>query len=266
MISFPLLKKEMTSHIKLLVIFIAVLTMYFSVIIYMYDPELGKLLDQFSEALPEMMAAVGMSSSGGTLLEFISNYLYGFFMLMFPMIFEIILANGLVVKYVDSGSMACILASPNTRKKIISTQILVMALHLFILIGYVTILGIVCSELMFPGELDIPKFLLLNGAVFILHVAVSSIAFFASCIFNESKMSIMLGAGLPFIFYLIQMMANMGGKLENLKYATIFTLFPASKITTGESGILGSCMILLAIGIVLYTAGAWIFTKRDLPL
>ena len=56
MLNMALYKREMKGSIKLLVIFGAVITMYVSIIIGMYDPELMKTLDGFVEAMPEFMA------------------------------------------------------------------------------------------------------------------------------------------------------------------------------------------------------------------
>lgn len=266
MISLPLLKSEIKSNAKVLVIFMVIMSIYIPVIVYMYDPKLAEMLKGFEEAMPDMMAAFGMVVTGSDLISFLNSYLFGFILLLFPMIFSIMLANKLVAKYVDSGSMACLLASPNTRRKIIFTQILVMKLNLFILISYATALAIITSQIFFPGDLNIKGYLLMSLSLYILQLAIGSIAFCASCIFNETKNSYLYGAGIPIIFYLIKMLANMGGKLENLKYATIFTLLPVDKISAGESGTLTPVLILLAIATVFYLIGAYIFTKKDLPI
>lgn len=68
MINLALYKREMKGSIKLLVIFAAVMALYISVIISMYDPELMKTLDGFVEVMPELMAAVGMSAGATSLL------------------------------------------------------------------------------------------------------------------------------------------------------------------------------------------------------
>ncbi len=47
MISTPLLKRSLWSGFKLMIPFIAILAMYSVMIIWMYDPELSKSLDQF---------------------------------------------------------------------------------------------------------------------------------------------------------------------------------------------------------------------------
>lgn len=65
---------------------------------------------------------------------------------------------------------------------------------------------------------------------------------------------------MPVLFYLLQALANMGDKLENLKYFTLFTLFNTSDIIAGES------VIVPILVLVLYGAGIYIFSKRDLPL
>ena len=263
MISNTLLKKEFKSNYKILLIFIAVLTMYEVIIVSMFNPELGETLDAFAKAMPEIMSAFGMANTGSTLTEFLSNYLYGFLLLVFPMILEIILANKLVAKYVDTGSMAYLLSTPNSRKKIVITQGLFV--NIVILILYVTILGIICSEVMFPGDLDIERFILINMSVLSIHIAISGICFFASCISNDMKLAYSIGAGVPIAFYIIQMLVNMGGKLEKLKYFTLFTLFEPNNIATGNYHI-EFLIAAFIIGIVFYILGILLFSKRDLPL
>ena len=87
MINLALYKREMKGSIKLLVIFAAVMALYISVIISMYDPELMKTLDGFVEVMPELMAAVGMSAGATSLLGFMISYLYGFILRSFQWFF-----------------------------------------------------------------------------------------------------------------------------------------------------------------------------------
>lgn len=266
MISMTLLKREFKSNYKLFIIFAAVLAMYISIIIPMFDPEIGEALAEFEKAMPEMMAAFGMSNPGTTLIEFINTYLFGFLFILFPMIFEIIIANKLVAKYVDSGSMAYLLATPNKRSRIAITQATFMILSIGVLILFITLVGIVSSEIYFPGDLDIKKYILMNLGLYFLHLTISGLGFFASCISNDTKLSYSISAGVPIGFFIIQLLANMGGRLENFKYFTIFSLFNTDKLINGEA--LGIVMIisLLLIGILFYIIGILRFSKRDLPL
>ena len=70
MINLALYKREMKGSVKLLLIFGAILTMYVSVIITMYDPQMMKTLDSFAEVMPELMASVGMKTNAADLLGF----------------------------------------------------------------------------------------------------------------------------------------------------------------------------------------------------
>ena len=265
MFSLPLFKREMKANYKLALIFVYILTIYILSIVFMFDPQKSNAFDDLIKTMPGIMKAFGMVAGANTLIGFISTYLYGFIMLLFPMIFTIILGNKLVAGYVDRGSMAYILATPNKRVKIALTQALCLWVNIGLLITYATTAIIISSAIMHPGMLDIEKFIKMNIVILILHLAISGICFFASCISDDTKRSFTIGAGIPVIFYLVQMLANMGGKLANLKYFTIYTLFNTSDIIAGKSVVLPVC-ILIVVGISLYAMGIFIFSKRDLPL
>ena len=266
MISLPLFKRNIVQMVKPLMIFFEVLAMYTGIIIFMYTPSLMSVLGDFQNVMPGMMQAVGMSGTITSLIGFISVYLYGFIMLGFPMIFIIILGNSLIMNYVDSGSMACLLASPNTRLKIIVTQAISMISGITLLMTLVTAFGIACSEIMFHGELDIKTYIILNACVLLLHLAIAGIVFFSACFFNDSKNFYSIGAGIPLVFFLVNMLANMGGKLENFKFFSLYTLFPKDQIIAGESGVAIYNIALVAIAIVLFSAGIISFTKKDFSL
>jgi ABC-2 type transport system permease protein len=241
MISMPLFKLDMKKAVRLMLVFIAILTMYSVIIIWMFDPEFADMLVQYQEIMPEMMSAFGMTGDTSSLVAFMNTYLYGFLMLIIPMIFELMLVNHMVMKYVDNGSLACILATPNSRKRVIITQILAILISIILLIGTVTLIGYLSAEIMFEGELDVEKYMNLNFSTLLLHFAISGIAFFAACIFDEEKGYLALGAGLPLTFYLIQMLSGMGDSLDKLKYVTLFTLFPADRIIAGKYDLLFYC-------------------------
>lgn len=258
--------KEWKSSYKLLLIFAAILTMYMSVMIVMFDPGLGSALDEFSKAMPEMMAMFGMSNAGATLVDFLSTYLYGMLLIVFPMIFTVILAVRLIVRQVDKGFMAYLLASPNARKTVWTTQFLVLLTNIIALLVYITTLGIVCSMFMFPGELDIPAFIRLNLGVLCLHLFFAGFSFLVSCIFNEARNATFLASGVPVLFLLIQMLANMGGNLENLKYITILTLFDQTGLIAKSGSAALSAIVLLVLAVICFVAANIIFRKKDMPL
>lgn len=267
MFNWTLWKRTCKSNYIIVLIFAAVLTMYFTIIAGMYDPENLDIVNLLAEMKlsPELLKALGFTLTDTTLLGFLSSYFYGLLMTAFPMVCYIIVGNRLIAGQVDKGSMAYLLATPNTRKKTAVTQASFLLQLVTVLVLFVTLMGVVYCAIKFPGMLDIKAFILLNLGVLLLHFALSGICFFASCLFNESKNSVMLGAGLPVAFLLLQMIANTGEKMEVVKFFTIHTLFNPLNIIHGENFIL-QFFILGGIAALLYICGIFIFTKKDLPI
>ncbi len=267
MFSKPLFKQTLKSNYTVILIFMAVLTMYMSIIVSMFDPADNSAMQQLIDMkFADIGKAFGFEIPDSTLIGFLSSYFYGFIIIMFPMIFDIILANKLIAKQVDKGSMSNLLSTPNTRNVISATYALFMLAGVTFLIAFNTLVGIAVSELMFAGQLDIKKFIILNVGALLLHFAISGICFFSSCLFNSSKNSLAVGAGIPIAFFLIQTLGNMGGKLENLKFFTMFTLFDPDAIVNAEASVIPSLFSLAFIAAVLYIGGIMIFNKKDLPI
>jgi ABC-2 type transport system permease protein len=232
----------------------------------MYNPQMQDSLNEILELLPkQLIAAMGFLGLANDLLSFVATYFYGFLILLLPMIFTIVAANRSVASHVDKGSMAYLLSTPNTRTKVVLTQAVYLIASITLIIGLVIIAGIAISQIAFPGELDIKGFIILNLGALLLYYALTGIGFLASCIFNDTKNSLMIGAGLPVAFLVLQMLSDVGESTEFLKYFTLYTLFDPAKITTGEGyGI--SFLVLGFIALAMYIAGIISFKKRDLPL
>ncbi len=266
MINMTLYKREMKGSLKILILFAVVITMYVTIIISMYDPEMMATLDGFYEVMPELMASIGMSAGATSLIGFMISYLYGFILLIFPMVFCILRGNSLVAKYTDKGSMVTLLAAPIKRRTIILTQIFVLMSGILLLIIYVTGLEIIIAQTIFPGELIVSDLLKLNTALLCLHLFIGSICFLASCVFSDTKYSIAFGAGVSAFMYILQMLANAGEKADILKYFTFFTLFDANGIIAGKSGAIIGILVLLLGTIGLYTIAINVFCNKDLHI
>ena len=146
------------------------------------------------------------------------------------------------------------------------TQLAVLLSALFLLIAFCTLMGIVCSILMFPSDLDIAAFLRLNLGCLLLQTALASISFLASSALNEYRHAALIGAGTGVVFIMIQMLANMKGNLEKLQYATIMTLFDTQGLIVNEA------QSWARLGVLLLIAGSCLliarrsFMQRDLSL
>ena len=260
MFNLVLLKKEFKSNFKILLIFALLLTMYGAIIVSMFDPKLVDSLNSMVESMPQMFALFGMNNFSSNLTDFLIYYLYSFLLIIFPLVFIVLLVNRLVIRYIDKGSIAYLFATPNSRIKIISTQILSAVLEIFILNLYITILLIITSEMMFKGELDITKLIIINIALYGLWL----ICFLSSVSFSSTSISLWAGAGLCILFMLFQMISRVGEKAEFFKYLSIITLFAPSKYSTDFNTFLISAICLFIIGIVTNILAIIIFNKRDI--
>lgn len=267
MLSLTLFRKTLRTYWKLIAAFLAILTMYLVIIAGMFDPESLDVVEMLAsmKLSPELLAAFGFTLTDATLTGFLSSYFYGMLMLALPMIVTITVANGTVAKLVDRGSLSCLLSTPLSRRKIAVTQAVFLALSAAVLVAWVTGVGIVYCEATFPGLLDISAFVRLNLAALALHLAVSGISFFASCLFNESRTSLALGAGLPIVFLVVQMLSNANPDSVWLKRLTLFSLFRPTELI-GAEYTLAPVFVLLGVAIVLYTAGVFVFDRKDLPI
>ncbi|WP_297285705.1 ABC transporter permease [uncultured Brachyspira sp.] len=264
MFNLVLLKKEFKSNFKILLIFASVLTMYGAIIVSMFDPKLVDSLNSMVESMPQMFALFGMNNFSSNLTDFLIDYLYSFLLIIFPLIFIVLLVNRLVIRYIDKGSIAYLFATPNSRIKIISTQILSAILEIFILNLYITILLIITSEIMFKGGLDIVKLIIINVGLFGLWFAFLGICILSSVSFSSTTISLWAGAGICILFMLFQMMSRVGEKAEFFKYLSIITLFSPSKYSTDFNIFLIGAVCLFAVGIATNILAVIIFNKRDI--
>lgn len=263
MINLTLYRQEMKNSVRTLLVFMAVIAMYVAVIIGMYDAKMMTMLDQFYRLMPGLLSAVGMKAGSTTLIGFMISSLYGFIFIVFPMIFCILRANGLIAKYADRGSLVMLLAAPVKRRAVVLTQLSVLITGIALLIGCITGLEFLAARLRFPGQLAFAPLLRLNAALFCLHLFLGSICFLFSCVFSEIKYSIAFGAGIPVLMYALHMLANAGAQTGLLRYFTCFTLFDASGIVAGSRGAaLGSLALFLG-SVSLFGAGAVVFCQKD---
>lgn len=266
LINTTLFKREMKANWILFLIFLGVLSMYSVMITMMFDPKLAESLQMMSKSMPQLFSAFGMANVGTTLLEFVTGYLYGILLTALPGVYIIILANRLVAKYVDNGSMSYLLAVPEKRRIIVFTQGSFLLLSLLAMVAYCTALILAVGGLLFPGKMDVAGFLRVNVGLLGLLVFFAGACFCASCFFNESKNSSAVGTAIVVYSVLVQMISQVGERFENVKYATPLTLFQIKGLSAGDGKAWVACAVLYAVGFLLMGVGIVQFSRRDLPL
>lgn len=264
--SMTLFKNTLRRNWVLLMIFLGVLSMYMTVMLSMYNPDDMEALSSMIELFPpELMKAMGFESIVTDLTGYLASWLYGLLMLGFPLVYCVILGNRLVAKMVDNSSFAYLLSTPNSRVRIIVTQGLYALSSVAALMTVMFGVGVLLSAVMFPGMLDVGQFLRLNVTTMLVNMSVMMISFFFSCLFNDTKFSLLFGAGIPIAFLLMKMLGGVSESGSLIKKASIYGFYDPVKLVAGES-MVSVNLIYISIIVVLFAGGVMIFRRKRLPL
>lgn len=263
--NYTLFRYSYKRAFPLFLLFTILMCLYAFAVVRMYDPVSGAALQALAQAMPQTMTVLGMTGYGNTFTAFITNYLYGMPMLALPTVFTILLSAQLVARHVSRGTMSYLLASPNSRKCITTTQRNVLILDLFLMLAICCGVTIILCEYFYPNELAIRHLLLLTACIFALQLAFAGMCFFFSCKCHSSGYALTLNAALCILFYTIRLLANLGGPLAFLRYATPYTLLDPAGILQSDLHACLRPLILVAIAIVLFALAGRSFRKRTLP-
>lgn len=250
MLSKPLLKKTIKNNYKLWIGITAGLTLMLIIIL-----------------------AAQNSFSGGDEVEndisyHIMNQFYGMFAMLLPMIYVVITGNKLIAAQVDKGSFAYVMSKPVKRNQVSMTQAFFFIGSIFAMFAVVAVTGLIMIAATGVNQ-EIDAFLLLNLGIICYHLAISGISFMASCIFNRSSTSLLVGAGIPVAFFMFNILASLSDLADIMKlfkYLTINTLFSVSDIMANSTNMIWQFLILFGIAAVCYTVGVMYFKKKDLSL
>ena len=205
---------------------------------------------------------------GGMGISMVLEQFYTMFGVLLPMIYIIMTGNKLIAAQIDKGSMAVLMSRPIKRNQVSVTQAIYLIGSIIAMFAVITIVGLTVIG---ATGLDIAfgSFLLLNLGIILFLLAIGGISFLASCIFNLSGKSLLVGAGLPILFFVFNMLAGFSGLADFMKlfkYLTINSFYNFSDIMAHSTNLIWQFLILFGIGAGCYAAGIMHFKKKDLPL
>lgn len=261
MFSFAIFKQTLKANMKMLIAVTLATSLMLLAMIAVFDASTIK-------SLGSTLGSTGLihSSALDPFLSMLGSTFFSMQGVLLPVIFIVLTANGLLAAQVDKGSMAYLLSTPTKRTTIVRTQGMFLILSLILMFAVVTGVGIIGIHQFQSGvDIDMTKYYQLILGLFLLMFATSGISFFASSLFNLSKNSLLLGAGLPVVFFLLHLMATASSSLDFLKYFTLNSLFDTTAVLQGDN-IVRNFSILGVIGLVFYFSSLFVFDKKDLLL
>jgi ABC-2 type transport system permease protein len=227
----------------------------------------------------------------------ISDLVYKIAGVLLPMIYVMITANALIANQVSSGSLAYVLSTPTSRRKVIRTSYLFLIGSLLAMYIVITISAMASEAI--AGAIRIAnggasnmlplRTLLLCASSFFALFALGGICFGASAFFNKSNNSVAVGGGVCVLSFLCVILGLFGNTvfvsvgvgvqaMSIFNYATIFTLIDTDSIGAFAKAMAGTpdavasfnwiweIGVMFAIGAVTALIGSIRFLKKDLPL
>lgn len=209
---------------------------------------------------------------------------FGMAALLLPLVYTIILANGLVSDKVETGSLAFILSTPTRRSTFVITQAIYLLFSIFTM-GAIMYLGGLAARgigIAIGGTDLISSLSILDLTLYSLGsigvmFAISGICFLSSCIFNKTKFAIGCGGGINIFFYICSILGLFGSPalpstiridaMNVFNYITILSLNDGLAVMNANySSFFIKFVFLIIITIVCYISGVYVFSKKDLPL
>lgn len=231
--------------------------------------------DQIPEKVAEALTELGDMDMYGLIIGSIFYRIAG---LLLPMVFVIMVANGLLAGQVDSGSMAYVLSTPTKRRTVTVTQMAYLLWALLSMFAIVTAVSVVSVWIVGGNNfaINFAEILLFNLGAFLTMFAFAGFCFMCSAIFNRTKYSLSIGGGLT-IFMLVCTILGLFGSdvvpsamrieaMNFFNYLSIITFFDTTSILAGTLSYLWKFAILIGIGVVTFITGVFSFDKKDLPL
>lgn len=262
---WTLFKHDLKENKILILSFTAILLLYGMISVSMFSPESAAAMEGFLDSMPEaMINMMGFDILGGEITAYVANYLYGFIMLIFPIIFLIMLGSKLINRHVDTGSMQFIMTTPYSRIRIALTQAIFFAVSLIFVLVFNIIAIMLLSEAMFPGTLDYDGFLMLNFVTLSIHLLLAGVVFFFSAFFNDASYCLGTSSGLLFAFFILNMLRKLGEETEFLKYFTLFSLIDIDHILAGGGNGLWAGILTLLSAVVVFASAIIYFDKKSL--
>lgn len=203
--------------------------------------------------------------------------------LLIPLVYSIMLANDLVSKKVENGSLAFTFSTPIKRSTFIFTEgmfLIFVETFLAILLTLSALIARKCGILLGSTDLEssISNVMILKYGLgnYLVTLALSGICFFTSSLFNKTSNSIGIGGGLSIFFFICSILGLFGSQsfpsfiridaMNYFNYVTIITFFDTNAVLTGDNIYYYKLIGLVLITILTYLSAFIVFKKKDLPL
>lgn len=154
-----------------------------------------------------------------------------------------------------------LLTHPVSRRSVGLQKYLAVILQLMIMNGVIVAVSVLSFQVI--GEnIQVKEFVLLHFAFLIMQIETAGICLGISAFLRGNTMG--LGLGIAAVFYFLNLIRNISGKAEFLRWLTPFAYADASDIVAKggiDEALAGLGLVYMVIGIF---AGMWYYSKKDI--
>ena len=233
-------------------------------------PEIQKQADQLNkllEAYPEsFMKAFGIDSATSmfsTLENYLSTEMFTFFWPILMIVAAVSLAGYSIAGDIDKGTIEMVLAQPISRIKLFFSRYLAGAVGL-IAFSVVSAFSPVLWAELHGIDYDLKKFAVLSLGCILFSLAAFGLAMLVSSLVSDKGKVGMITGGTIALMYVLNILASLQEKLENLKYFSFFNYYRGEVLLGKGEFVQWSVPVLGGFALVTAMLALYIFNKRDI--
>lgn len=256
-------KHELRQNRLALIIWSCAISFLLAISVLMY-PEMSKEMDEMNDVFANM----GSFSSAFGMDQLNFGEFSGYFGIecgntlgLGGAFFAAILGIGLLSKEENGHTADFLFAHPISRARVITEKLLAMAVQILFLNVFVIVIT-TCAALAIGETPNFKEFYLLLIAYFILQLEIGAITFGISAFLKGNGIAI--GLGITFVFYFLNILANLTEDAKFLKYITPYGYTDAAPIISNHSLewkylAVGCCFTIISIAMAFIK-----YRKKDL--
>ena len=245
------------------------MVLYLWLFIAIYPSFAGsKALNSILQSMPAGVLRVLGYSLGVTHL---SGFLAGeFFSLLYVIIFAIyaiFTGTKVMAHLIDNGSMAYLLATPVSRRKVAWTQAMVLLCGVAVIATVTTGGGLLGAAWFAPhAHIAAGAFIRLNLVGMLLFAVVAAYTFLLSALAPDERTALSLSTVVTLVFYGLHVVGDLSSRLHWAAYLSLFAVFNPPELIAGHGPVLTDTLALAAATAILLIVAVAGFQRRQLAL
>jgi len=263
-VNWPLLRATLHQR-RTAMLWYAVGLITYSVFIVWYYPMMQKidiesLMAQFPKELITFFA--GSVTQLTTLGGYLATEYLGFVWVIIIAAAGITFATRCLSSEIDAGTMELILSQPISRRAVVATRAVALALFLAVQLLATTV-PIWLTALVIDVEVDAGNLAVLTAGGFLLALAISGVAYLFSAASRESGKPAAILGGILGVMWVLHFMAANAEWAEALEVVNIFKYWQPAELVEQGSMPPEAWWVLGGIALVSLAASVFVFARRD---